>query len=164
MTVEPQETRTNGEEKRAVEPEGVQAETVSTPARAAEGRETRLAVAELSRESAQFLASLGRTIRESINQALEGRANVLMVRVNDDTLRAIDELVQAGLFKTRSEAAAFLLHEGMKARRDILDSISETARRIEELRQQLRARLQGEVLTMPASSEVHSPASEEAHS
>ncbi|MER3405210.1 MAG: hypothetical protein C4289_08635, partial [Chloroflexota bacterium] len=97
------------------------------------------AVAELSRESAQFLASLGRTIRESINQALEGRANVLMVRVNDDTLRAIDELVQAGLFKTRSEAAAFLLHEGMKARRDILDSISETARRIEELRQQLRA-------------------------
>jgi|DewCreStandDraft_5_1066085.scaffolds.fasta_scaffold00100_58 Arc/MetJ-type ribon-helix-helix transcriptional regulator len=161
--MEPRQTHGDGEEKRPEEMGSSQVETGGTPARAAEAREVREAripVAELSRESAQFLASLGRTIRESINQALEGRANVVMVRVNDETLRAIDELVQAGLFKTRSEAAAFLLHEGMKARRDVLDSISETARRIEELRQQLRARLQGEVLTMPATGEGHSPAPE----
>jgi Arc/MetJ-type ribon-helix-helix transcriptional regulator len=126
----------------------------------ARSAEPRSSVVELSRESAQFLASLGRTIRESINQALEGRANVLMVRVNDETLRAIDQLVQAGLFKTRSEAAAFLLHEGMKARHEILDHVSQTARHIEELREQLRSALRGEVAPSRATEQHSADAGE----
>ncbi len=85
-----------------------------------------------------FLSNLGKTVQDSINSALEGRGNVLMVRVNDDTLRAIDALVEARLFRTRSEASAFLILEGVRGRRDIYDRINDTVSQIANLRDELR--------------------------
>src|SRR5262249_37528294 len=70
--------------------------------------------------------------------ALEGRDNVVAVRVNDDSLTAIDALVEAGLFKTRSEAAAFLIHEGIQAKADILQRVQDTVSRITKLREELK--------------------------
>ncbi len=92
----------------------------------------------------ELIGGIGRTIQEGIRSALQGRGNVLMVRVNDESLRAIDALVEAGLFKTRSEAAAFLIHEGIQSKQDVFRHISETVQRITEMREQLRGKLHRE--------------------
>jgi len=90
---------------------------------------------------ADFISGLGRTVEESVRTTLQGRGNVLMVRVNDETLRHIDVLIQAGLFRTRSEAAAYLLHEGIRSKQEIFDRVSATAQEISRLRDEMRATL-----------------------
>lgn len=92
----------------------------------------------------EFLSGIGRTLEEGVRTAMQGRGNVLMVRVNDDTLNHIDTLLQAGLFKTRSEAAAYLLHEGIGSKREVFDRISSTAGEITRLRDEMRSALSGD--------------------
>ena len=80
------------------------------------------------------VGSLGKTL----TSALQDRANVVMVRVNDDALRHMDMLVDAEITKSRSESAAFLITEGVKANRDLFDKISHITEQIATLRAQLR--------------------------
>jgi hypothetical protein len=47
-------------------------------------------------------------------------------------------LVQSGIFKSRSEAAAFLISEGIKAQDALFRRISEKITEIEKLRNDLR--------------------------
>ncbi len=60
-----------------------------------------------------------------------GRANVVASRIGDDDLQLIDVLMEAGVFNTRSEAVAYLVGEGIKARRDTFEKVS---RSLEEIR------------------------------
>ena len=53
--------------------------------------------------------SIGETLSETIQTVLTSRENVVMVRVNKETLSRLDELVEASLVNSRSEAAAFLI-------------------------------------------------------
>ncbi|MDQ7779579.1 MAG: hypothetical protein RDV41_07700 [Planctomycetota bacterium] len=66
------------------------------------------------------------------------RGNVIMVRVNDETLKRLDELVEVGLFRSKSDSAAFLISEGVKAQKIVFDKISNKATEIAKLRQELR--------------------------
>ena len=50
----------------------------------------------------------------SLEAALSGRGNSVMVRVNDEALSRLDMLVAAGICKSRSESAAFLLQRGIE--------------------------------------------------
>ncbi len=60
-----------------------------------------------------------------------GRSNVVASRIGDEELRLIDMLIEAGLFTTRSEAVAYLVTEGTKARKDIFNKVSSA---LEEIR------------------------------
>jgi hypothetical protein len=61
-----------------------------------------------------------------------------MVRVNDDALRHMDMLVDAEITKSRSESAAFLITEGVKANQDLFKKIGHITEQIATLRAQLR--------------------------
>lgn len=76
-----------------------------------------------------------------LDEALEGRSNVVMTRLNDDDLRQIDALVEVEVFKSRSEAAAFFIKEGMQARGDLFQKVMPTADKIRELKEQARKSL-----------------------
>jgi hypothetical protein len=78
-------------------------------------------------------------VREAVNRALSKRENVVMVRVSDEALHCLDMLVQAGITKSRSESAAFLVNEGIKASSQLFDRIEEIIDQITALRQQLSA-------------------------
>ena len=80
----------------------------------------------------------GETIETAIKSALSFRDNVIMVRVNKESLNKIDELVDTGLFKSRSESAAFLIREGIKARNDIFIIINEKISEIQKLKEELK--------------------------
>lgn len=84
-------------------------------------------------------------IGQTLGEALQGRGNVVMVRVNDDTLNHLDMLVEAELARSRSEAAALLMSEGMKANQQLFGRIREITDQISTLRSQLRVSVQEEV-------------------
>lgn len=87
-----------------------------------------------------ILEGIGRTIEEGI-RSLGSRSNVLNVRIDDRSMEAIDALIAAGIFKTRSEAAAYLIDTGIESRSEVFSTITETARRISDLRDQMKESL-----------------------
>ena len=85
-----------------------------------------------------FAYAIGDTDLESLRGALKGRGNIVMTRVADEDLAAIDLLVDAGLFDSRSECAAFLIRSGLAARKDLTERVKTTAEKIRELKEKLR--------------------------
>jgi hypothetical protein len=86
------------------------------------------------KDALERVESLGKTLAG----ALQDRANVVMVRVNDDALRHLDMLVEADITKSRSESAAFLITEGIKANQSLFGKIGNITEQIAALRAQLR--------------------------
>ena len=112
-------------------------ETTETPEETAV--EGKMAV-EPKAASAALKDALGRfeSLGKTLASAMQDRANVVMVRVNDDALRHLDMLVEADVTKSRSESAAFLITEGIKANQVLFDKISSVTDQIAALRAQLR--------------------------
>ncbi|KAF0249449.1 MAG: hypothetical protein FD167_1145 [bacterium] len=78
------------------------------------------------------------SIGKAIESALSAREHVVMVRVNDESLTKLDHLVEAGIFKSRSESAAFLISEGIKAQASLFERISNKIEEINKLRSELK--------------------------
>lgn len=83
-------------------------------------------------------------IGQTLGEALQGRGNVVMVRVNDETLAHLDMLVEAEMARSRSEAAALLISEGMKANGPLFERIRQITDQIAALRGQLKVSVQEE--------------------
>jgi len=77
-------------------------------------------------------------IGQALGDALQGRGNVVMVRINDEALSYLDMLVEADVVKSRSEAAAWLINEGVGANPDLFQKIGEVTQQIGALREKLR--------------------------
>jgi Arc/MetJ-type ribon-helix-helix transcriptional regulator len=66
------------------------------------------------------------------------RGNVVMVRLGDSAVAALDQLVEAGLFGSRSEAAAFLVGAGIEAHHELFARIGKHGAEIKRIRQSLK--------------------------
>ena len=76
-----------------------------------------------------------------IGEKLEDRSNVVMTRLNDEDLTQIDALVEVEAFKSRSEAVAFFIKEGIQARKDLFLKVMPTVEKIRELKEQAKRSL-----------------------
>jgi hypothetical protein len=94
------------------------------------------------RASAAAIKDAVESMGKVVTSALQDRANVVMVRVNDETLRHMDMLVEAEITKSRSESAALLISEGIKANMKLYEKISSITDQIANLRAELRESLQ----------------------
>jgi Arc/MetJ-type ribon-helix-helix transcriptional regulator len=101
-------------------------------------------VKEVAQKTVEGLGKATESIGKAIESALSARDHVVMVRVNDESLKKLDALVQSGVFKSRSEAAAFLISEGVKAQEALFNRISERITEIERLRSELKSIIQPE--------------------
>lgn len=86
------------------------------------------------KEAWKQVESFGQTLSE----ALQGRGNVVMVRVNDEALAHLDMLVEGEITKSRSESAAFLINEGINTNEELFGRIKHITEQIAELREKLR--------------------------
>ncbi len=82
--------------------------------------------------------SIGENIRDTVQGMRGSRDNVVMVRVDKASLDRLDDLVDAGIMGSRSEAAAFLIGEGIKARQPLFDRIAEKIQDIRDAKEELR--------------------------
>jgi Arc/MetJ-type ribon-helix-helix transcriptional regulator len=78
---------------------------------------------------------------QSLRCSVKERGNVIMTRLNDADLEKIDALVEVEVFKSRSEAVAYFIHEGIRARSDLFDSVTPTVEKIRQLKAQARKAL-----------------------
>jgi Arc/MetJ-type ribon-helix-helix transcriptional regulator len=88
---------------------------------------------------------------DSVTKSLEetfktiGKApNIVSARINRKDLEIIDELVQAGIFRTRSEAVAFFVSKGIEASKDWVQRALDQARKIKELQEALRREVESQ--------------------
>ena len=77
-------------------------------------------------------------IMDTLEAALSGRGNTVMVRVNDEALEKLDMLIEAGICKSRSESAAFLLQRGIEGSGTLFDRIESVTAKIAKMRHDLR--------------------------
>ena len=78
------------------------------------------------------------SLGKAFASALGDRDQVVMVHVNRDALHHLDMLVAGEVTKNRSEGAAIMINEGIKASVELFDRINATAAQIAALRSQLR--------------------------
>ena len=76
-----------------------------------------------------------------LGSGLGDRGNVVMTRLDDADLKQIDALVEVEAFKSRSEAAAFFIRQGMLARKDLFEKVMPTVEKIRELKEQAKKSL-----------------------
>lgn len=96
---------------------------------------------DIKNTTKQVMQDLGDGIEQlasEIKTAFKGRNNTLMVRVNQDTLNKIDQLVETELFSSRSEAAAFLLGEGIKKQEPLFKKLKDSTEKIKNLRNSMK--------------------------
>ena len=85
-------------------------------------------------------------IGQALGDALQGRGNVVMVRVNDEALNYLDMLVEADVVKSRSEAAAWLINEGVNANHNLFQEIGKVTEQISALRDKLKETVKSQSL------------------
>lgn len=90
---------------------------------------------------------------EAARAALSSHARdqVVMARVDSDTARDLDRWVEVGMAKSRSEAAALFIREGLNLRRDDLARLDAALEDLEAARERLR-REAGQILGKAAPS------------
>ena len=121
--------------------EAVAAEAAVAEAAAAEaGAEAKQGESKKGKQSTTIKDALrqAESFAQALGEALQGRGNVVMVRVNDEALAHLDMLVEAEVTKSRSGSAAFLINEGIRANEALFSRISTITDQIAELREQLR--------------------------
>ena len=96
-------------------------------------------VRDIASRIPESLASIGRDISRTVERALSAKDDyVVAVKVSHDAQERLEQLVQAGVFRTRADAAAFLIDEGIKAQAPLFERVSAKLSEIERLRAELR--------------------------
>ncbi len=79
------------------------------------------------------------TLKESVQEmGAAARDQVVMVRVDEGTARTLDAWVETGAVRSRSEAAALFIREGMKVRASELERLRDALKQVQDARERLR--------------------------
>lgn len=93
----------------------------------------------LSSSVRDTLSNIGRDISRTIERAISAKDEyVVAVKVSHEAQDKLDQLVLAGVFRSRAEAAAFLIDEGIKAQEPLFGRVEQKLSEIERLRAELR--------------------------
>jgi hypothetical protein len=96
-------------------------------------------VREMASRLPEQLSAIGRDISRTIERAISAKDDyMLAVKVSPDAQVKLGQLVQAGVFGTRAEAAAFLIDEGIKTQGPLFEHVEQKLAEIERLRAELR--------------------------
>jgi Arc/MetJ-type ribon-helix-helix transcriptional regulator len=111
------------------------------------GHERMSSVRDIASRIPESLSSIGRDISRTIERAISAKDDyVVAVKVTPDAQEKLENLVQAGVFRSRAEAAAYLIDEGIKAQSPLFERVNQKLSEIERLRAELR----GMIGTPPA--------------
>ena len=96
-------------------------------------------VRDMASRIPEQLSAIGRDISRTIERAISAKDDyMLAVKVSQDASHKLGQLVQAGVFGTRAEAAAFLIDEGIKGQGPLFERVEQKLAEIERLRAELR--------------------------
>lgn len=100
---------------------------------------TASSVRDIASRIPESLSAIGRDISRTIERAMSAKDEyVVAVKVSPEAQEKIDQLVQAGIFRNRAEAAGFLIEEGIKTQSALFERVQQKLAEIERLRAELR--------------------------
>ena len=110
-------------------------------------------VREAVGRGSEAVGVLGENVKQTWQDTVRGqrpaRTGVVMVRVDTDSLQRLDELIEAGLCSSRSEAAHFLITAGIDAKQGTFDKIGLKIEEIRKAKRELRELLSEDPDEMP---------------
>lgn len=102
-------------------------------------------VREMASRIPESLSAIGRDISRTIERAISAKDDyVVAVKVSHEAQEKLEQLVQAGVFRSRAEAAAYLIDEGIKTQSALFDRVQQKLSEIERLRAELRGMISTE--------------------
>src|SRR3990172_1535606 len=100
---------------------------------------TASSVRDIASRIPESLSAIGRDISRTIERAISAKDDyVVAVKVSPSAQEKLEQLVQAGVFRNRAEAAGFLIDEGIKTQSALFERVEQKLAEIERLRAELR--------------------------
>jgi len=100
---------------------------------------TASSVRDIASRIPESLSAIGRDISRTIEKAISAKDDyVVAVKVTPESQEKLEALVQAGVFRSRAEAAGFLIEEGIKTQSALFERVRQKLSEIERLRAELR--------------------------
>ena len=100
---------------------------------------TASSVRDIASRIPESLSAIGRDISRTIERAISAKDDyVVAVKVSPTAQEKVDQLVAAGIFRNRAEAAGFLVDEGIKTQSALFERVQQKLAEIERLRAELR--------------------------
>jgi hypothetical protein len=94
-----------------------------------------ISLTEVLEETTKLFEVFGRAIVTTTQDI----TNLVVVHADEDMRRRMDLLIQSDVAKNRSEAAEFLMAEGIAAKRPFFEKVERTKAQISALEEQLRS-------------------------
>jgi Arc/MetJ-type ribon-helix-helix transcriptional regulator len=96
-------------------------------------------VRDIAARIPESLSAIGRDISRTIERAMSAKDDyVVAIKVSPHAQEKLEQLVQAGVFRSRADAAGFLIDEGIKTQAALFDRVVQKLAEIERLRAELR--------------------------
>lgn len=92
-----------------------------------------------------FINKVPETVNKAVERAMNVKDTTVLLRLGDKESDAVDTLVSAGIFRSRNDAAVFLVSEGIKAQAALFERIQSKMDEIERLRSELRESVTGQI-------------------
>lgn len=93
---------------------------------------------ELGDSVGKFATKTVDTIKETFDKSMGLKNTVLTIRITDEANAKLRMLVDSGIYKSRSESAAFLIDEGIKHQEELFNKIQDKLDAIEKIRDELK--------------------------
>src|SRR5687768_8748164 len=91
-----------------------------------EGNRAASSVRDIASRIPESLSAIGRDISRTIEKAMSAKDDyVVAVKVTPESQEKLEALVQAGVFRSRADAAGFLIEEGIKTQSALLERVSQ---------------------------------------
>src|ERR1043165_8127584 len=104
-----------------------------------ENTRTASSVRDIASRMPESLSAIGRDISRTIEKAISAKDDyVVAVKISPEAQDKLEQLVQAGVFRSRAQAAGFLIDEGIKTQAPLFERVRTKLGEIERLRSELR--------------------------
>lgn len=108
---------------------------------------------DIGNQVEKFASRTAESIKKILDRTLSSRNTVLTIRVDDVSNQKLNMLVDSGIFRSRSESAAFLINEGIKSQESLFSKISAKLLKIEKIKMELSSIVSDEIKEIKNNSE-----------
>jgi len=108
---------------------------------------------DIGNQVEKFASKTAESIKKILDKTLSSRNTVLTIRVDDESNIKLNMLVDSGIFRSRSESAAFLINEGIKSQESLFSRIASKLEKIDKIKEELSGIISEEIKAIKNSSE-----------
>jgi Arc/MetJ-type ribon-helix-helix transcriptional regulator len=112
---------------------------------------------DIGHQVEKFASKTADSIKKILDRTLSSRNTVLTIRVDDESNIKLNMLVESGIFRSRSESAAFLINEGIKNQESLFSRIAAKLEKIDKIKMELSSIISEEIKIKNISSEKTEP-------